>query len=111
MQEILVKAGCYIAIIVLGYVLRRRGFFGPEAFGVLSKIVIRITLPAAIIASSAGKPIDVSMLALSALGFGGGVVYMVAAALIHCRRSRQEQAFAVLNTPGYNIGTFVIPFA
>ena len=57
MLDILARAGCYIAIIVLGYILRRRGFFGPETFGVLSKIVIKITLPAALIASSAGKPI------------------------------------------------------
>ena len=110
MQEILVKAGCYIAIIVLGYVLRRRGFFGPEAFGVLSKIVIRITLPAAIIASSAGKPIDVSMLALSVLGFGGGVLYMLLGGLLARGKNRGEKAFHVLNLPGYNIGTFALPF-
>ena len=75
MQDILIKAACYIGIIVLGYVLRRRGFFGPEAFGVLSKIVLKLTLPCAIIASSAGKPIDISMLTIMLLGFGGGVLY------------------------------------
>jgi predicted permease len=110
MQDILVKAACYIAIIILGYVLRRRGFFGPEAFGVLSKIVIRITLPCAIIASSAGKPIDISMLAITLLGFGGGVLYMILGWLVHRKRSKDEQAFAILNTPGYNIGTFAMPF-
>lgn len=110
MGEILVKAACYIAIIVMGYVLRRRGFFGEDAFGVLSKIVIRITLPCAIISSSAGKSIDISMLAIVALGFGGGVVYMILGSLIHRKRGRDEQAFAILNTPGYNIGTFAMPF-
>ena len=111
MQEILTKASCYIAIIVLGYVLRRRGFFGPEAFGVLSKIVIRITLPAAIIASSAGKPIDASMLTLSALGFGGGVLYMLLGYFVLGRgKKRNERAFWMLNLPGYNIGTFALPF-
>ncbi len=110
MQEILIKAGCYIAIIVLGYVLRSRGFFGPETFGVLSKIVIKITLPAAIIASSAGKPIDATMLAISALGLGGGILYMLAGGLISRRGSRGEKAFSVLNVPGYNIGTFALPF-
>ena len=110
MQDILVKAACYIAIIILGYVLRRRGFFGPEAFGVLSKIVIRITLPCAIIASSAGKPIDISMLTITLLGFGGGVLYMILGWLVHRKRSKDEQAFAILNTPGYNIGTFAMPF-
>ena len=110
MQEILTKAGCYISIIVLGYVLRKRGFFGPEAFGVLSKVVIRITLPCAIIASSAGKPIDVSMLALAALGFGGGVLYMLLGLLLGRGKSQGEKAFHVLNLPGYNIGTFALPF-
>ena len=83
MQDILIKAACYIGIIVLGYVLRRTGFFGPEAFGVLSKIVLKITLPCAIIASSAGKAIDISMLAIVLLGFGGGVLYMIFGALVH----------------------------
>ena len=110
MQDILIKAGCYIAIIFLGYVLRKKGFFGPETFGILSKIVIKITLPAALIASCAGRPIDATMLAISALGLGGGVVYMVLGWLLARRESRGQKAFFVLNLPGYNIGTFALPF-
>ena len=110
MLNILARAACYIAIILMGYILRRKGFFGEETFGVLSKIVIKITLPAAIIASSAGKPIDASMLAISALGFGGGVLYMIFAWLRHRKADTETKAFAVLNTPGYNIGTFALPF-
>ena len=110
MQEILIRAGCYIAIIVLGFVLRRRGFFGPEAFGVLSKVVIKITLPAAIVASSAGKPIDASLLTISALGMGGGLLYMLVGWFLAGRGDRKQKAFFVLNLPGYNIGTFAMPF-
>lgn len=110
MQDILIKAACYIAIILLGYTLRKTGFFGPEAFGVLSKIVIRITLPCAIIASSAGRAIDLSMLVIVGLGFGAGVLYMVLGSLLHRKRGKEQQAFAILNTPGYNIGTFAMPF-
>lgn len=110
MLNILARAACYIAIILMGYILRRKGFFGEETFGVLSKIVIKITLPAAIIASSAGKPIDASMLAISALGFGGGVIYMIAGWLSNRKADTDTKAFAVLNVPGYNIGTFALPF-
>lgn len=110
MLDILARAACYIAIIVLGYMLRRKGFFGEETFGVLSKIVIKITLPAAIIASSAGKAIDAGMLTISALGFGGGVLYMLLGWLTNRKADRSAKAFAVLNTPGYNIGTFALPF-
>ena len=110
MYDILVKAGCYIAIILLGYVLRRRGFFGDNAFPVLSNIVIKITLPAAIVASTSGKEVNAAMLALTALGFGGGVVYILLAALLHKNRDPAQKAFAILNTPGYNIGAFAMPF-
>lgn len=110
MLDILTRAGCYIAIIALGYLLRRKGFFGPETFGVLSKIVIRITLPAALIASSAGRPIDASLLSISAMGLLFGGVYMLLGYLISRKKDRAEQAFFMLNIPGYNIGTFALPF-
>lgn len=110
MSDILTKAGCYIAIILLGMVLRRIGFFKQEDFHILSKIVIRITLPAALIAGSLGQEIDFSMLTVTLLGFGGGVLYMAAGWLMHRRRDPEQQAFAILNTPGYNIGAFALPF-
>ena len=110
MLEILSRALCFVAIIALGHILRRTGFFGPEAFSVLSKIVIRITLPAAILASSAGKPIDAGFLTISLLGLGGGAVYMLAGWLMARKGSRGEKAFYMMNLPGYNIGTFALPF-
>ena len=110
MQEILMKAASYIAIIILGYVLRRRGFFGPEAFGVLSKIVIKITLPCAIISSNAGKAIDSSLLTIIGLSFGAGVLYMILGSLIYKKKGKEAQAFGILNVPGYNIGAFAMPF-
>ena len=110
MPDILTRAGCFVAIIALGHILRRTGFFGPETFSVLSKIVIRITLPAAILASSAGRPIDGSMLLISLLGLGFGGVYMLAGWLLQRKNSRARKAFYMLNLSGYNIGTFALPF-
>ena len=57
MLDIIMRAGSFIAIIVLGYVLKKIGFFKQEDFGLLSKITIRITLPCTIITSFAGKQI------------------------------------------------------
>lgn len=110
MLDILTRAGCFVAIIVLGHILRRTGFFGPETFGVLSKIVMKITLPAAILASAAGKPIDAGMLTIALLGLAGGVVYIAIAAIITCRGTRQQKAYFIQNLPGYNVGTFALPF-
>ena len=55
MSEILTRAGSFVAIILLGYVLKRLGFFKQEDFTILSRITIRITLPAAIVTSFAGS--------------------------------------------------------
>ena len=110
MLDLLIRAGCFVSIIILGFVLRRVGFFKENAFEVLSKIVIKITLPAAVVKNLAGSTIDVSMLSLAALAIGCGAVYMVVAYLTHLGRSKEEKAFAVLNLPGYNIGVFALPF-
>ena len=110
MIEILTKAGSYIAIIILGFVLRRIGFFDEQAFPVLSKTVIRVTLPAALIANAVGREVDPKLLMLVLLGLGGGVVYMALGYLLNRKRGKEQQAFEILNIPGYNIGTFALPF-
>ena len=111
MLEILTRAGSFIAIIVLGFVLKKIGMFREEDFTVLSKICIRITLPAAIITSFAGKEIDPSLLVLLFLGIGCGVLYILLGFLLNLRSTREEKAFDILNLPGYNIGCFSMPFA
>ena len=111
MLDILLRAGSFISIIVLGYFLKRIGFFKQEDFSILSKITIRITLPCAIVTSFAGKTIDPAMLSLSFLAIGCGLTYVLIGFLMNRRNDREQQAFEMLNLPGYNIGTFVIPFA
>ena len=105
------NAGSFISIIVLGYFLKRIGFFKQEDFSLLSKITIRITLPCAIITSFAGKTIDPALLSLSFFAIGCGLLYVLIGYLINRKNSTDQQAFEMLNLPGYNIGTFVIPFA
>lgn len=110
MFEILTRAACFISIILLGYGLRKIGFFKKEDFGVLSKIVINITLPAAIIKSFSGKEWDYSLLLLAFLALGSGILYMIVGYLIHKRKGEEAQIFGILNLPGYNIGNFTLPF-
>ena len=110
MTAILMKAGCFIAIILLGYMLRRIGVFQKEDFHVLSKLVLKVTLPAALVSSVAGKEISPSMLVLCLFGFGGSVIYMAVMYVLNLRAPKEKRAFKVLNISGYNIGTFTMPF-
>ena len=111
MAEILMKAGSFIAIIILGYVLRRRGFFKEEDFYVLSRIVLKITLPAAIVTNFTGIDMKPSMLLMSLLGLGGGIILTGMAFLISAGKNGEEKAFNIINLTGYNIGNFTMPFA
>ena len=110
MQEILIRAACYIAIILLGMGLRRIGFFKQEDFSVLSKIVIKITLPASVLANTAGMEIAPGLLALVGLGCGCALLQMGTAWVLNRKKGRDQLAFEMLNLPGYNIGVFAMPF-
>lgn len=110
MLDILIKAGCYIAIILLGIVLRRIGFFKESDFSVLSKVVIKVTLPAALIVNAATRELDPRLLTLVLLGLGGGVLYVLAGWFVSRRADKDTKAFDMLNHSGYNIGLFAIPF-
>ena len=110
MGEILIKAACFVAIIILGFVLRRVGVFRESDFRVLSTITLKITLPAAIVYNFSQMTMDASMLIISVIALGCGILYMVLAFLVNLRSSRGQQAFDVLNLPGYNIGLFAMPF-
>lgn len=110
MVQILSKAVCFIAVILLGWSLRRIGFFKKDDFTLLSKIVLRITLPAAIVTSYAGRQIEPSMLLLSLLGLGLGIMYIMIGYLLAKKKGPEAQAFHVLNISGYNIGNFTMPF-
>lgn len=111
MTEVLIKAGCFVAIILLGWSLRRIGFFQEGDFQVLSKIVLRITLPASIVYSFSGKEINPAMLMLSLFGFVLGIAYMAVGYLLSLGKGKEQKAFSILNLSGYNIGNFTMPFA
>lgn len=100
-----------MAIIILGWTLRRLGFFKEGDFQVLSKIVLRITLPASIVYSFSDKEINPSMLLLSVFGFSLGIVYIGIGYLISMGKGKEQKAFSILNISGYNIGNFTLPFA
>ena len=111
MTEVLTRACYFIAIILMGYGLRKVGFFKKEDFHILSQIVTKITLTAAIISSFGGKKFEPGMLALILFGFLFGVVLMLVAWILNHHKDKDTLAFMVLNIAGCNIGNFVLPFA
>lgn len=110
MLDVLIRAGSFVAIIILGFLLKKIALFKDSDFSVLSNIVLKITLPAAVVTNFANKDLDMSMFALTLLAVGCGVMYILLGFLINLRNSKEQRAFEVLNLPGYNIGCFALPF-
>ncbi len=108
--EVLMKALAFVAIIAMGYGLKRTGFFHAKDFYLLSKIVIKITLPAAIVANFSKISMESSMLILCVFGLICNGVLLIIAYCINLTKSGKQKAFDMLNMTGYNIGNFTMPF-
>lgn len=111
MQDIMMRAGCFVSAIVMGYVLKKIKALPENTFPVLTKLVVMITAPCAIIHSFIGTEFDSSMLFLIPMGLLFGFVFMLGAYLIHYREDREWKAFSILNMSAFNIGSFTLPFA
>lgn len=110
MLQVLIRVGCFLSIILLGFLLKKIGLFKDSDFLVLSALVLKVTLPGAIITNFANKELDTSLLTLCLLGLGCGAIYIALGFLLNLRNDRDRKSFEILNLPGYNIGCFAMPF-
>ncbi|GAB2485842.1 permease [Luteococcus sediminum] len=110
-MEILVKALSLVAIIATGYGIKRIGWVTVDDFPIFATIVLKVTLPCALVTSFNSQRIDAApLLVLASAGLLVNLVMQVAGVLLESRRGRQEQAFAVINVPSFNMGAFAIPY-
>ena len=111
MGEVLSKAGVLICISVLGYALKKLHVLQAEDYRPLSKIIMNVTLPCAVITAFAEGYRAEPLLFIAVLfGFLGNVIMMGVGWFLSRNKRKEEKAFYMLNASGYNIGAFVMPF-
>lgn len=110
MAQILLKAFSFVFIIALGYGLKKSGLFGPRDYQVMVKVVLNMTLPAAVITSFASMRPDWSLLWVTVLGLGVNWMMLGLGALLTRRGTRADKALFMLGLPGHNIGAFALPY-
>ena len=111
MLVVLSKAIAFVLIILICYICKRRGVFSPTDYQLVSKIVLNITLPCAVISSFAHFQLDLSLLAAVALGLSGNCVMILIALMLTRRETLAAKIFYIFSLAGYNIGCFTLPFA
>lgn len=110
MTQVLLKASAYVFIIALGYSLKRLGFFKPDDYKLIMKIALNITMPAAVITNFATFDFDVSLLFVTVLALLCNLVMWGLGYLFSIKKSRETRVLYTLNFPGYNIGSFTMPY-
>lgn len=111
MIDILLRAGCFIGLIFLGYFLKLLGVFKKEDVAVIARVVLKITLPAAIIVSLSNYTIAPTMLTVALVSLAGGGISVLTASLLYRKKGKERRAFVITNVAGYNVGCFTLPFA
>ena len=86
------------------------GVFQQGDARLLSRIIVNLTLPGALLSSFSAFRLVPSLLAVLAAAAAANVLLLAVSALVTRRRPGPVRALYLLNAPSYNIGTFVLPF-
>ncbi len=106
----LLKPAAFLFLIAFGYILKKKGFFGPEDYLVPMKIIINLTMPCAVLVSFASYTIEPSLLIIIALGFGMNCIMLLLGCLLSRKFPLPIRAVWLNCIPSYNISIFVLPF-
>lgn len=110
METILMKVTALVLVIVLSYMLKQHRFFRVEDFKAISNIVLKITLPCAVISNFNRIDVNVSLFSLILTGVFCNLLTIGFGYLVAIHKSRETRAFNMINYSGYNIGCFTMPY-
>ena len=110
MVNVLCKALSFLVIIVLGYTLKKRGIFKDGLREAVTFIALNLTLPAAILSSFVSFQKDNSLFALMFMGLLANFFMIFVCFILSIKKERNIRVLYMLNCPGYNIGSFCMPF-
>ncbi len=109
-MDILVRPLVYIVIFISGYILKKTGYFKVDDSKVLSKIVLNIVLPAVAVNSFVGENPPPSYFLLSVFGIVCASIPIIIVILLTKKMTLPTRAPTIINTAGFNVGAFSIPF-
>lgn len=110
METIIIKAFGFLFMIALGFVLKRMGLFSLDDSGLLSKLVLKITLPMSIISNFRALELNSSFLVAIGLGFAVNFAVIGLVLLLTRKNPPAQRAFYIINSAGYNIGLCTLPY-
>ncbi|MGI5959208.1 MAG: AEC family transporter [Massiliimalia sp.] len=110
MSVVLWKAASFVLVIIIGYVLKQLHIFKVSDFQIVSRIIMKITLPSVIITTFNGIKFESQLLLIVAFGIVCNLITIGVGWILARKMSPSEKAFHMINMSGYNIGCFTFPF-
>jgi predicted permease len=107
---ILAKALSLVLIVSIGFGMKRLRWVKAEDFSMLSKIVLRVTLPCALATSFNQFEIVPALLGLTLVAFLINIAQQAVGYLQQRRGTAVQRAFGILHGGSYNIGAFALPY-
>lgn len=110
MTHILLQALGFFLIIIAGFLLKRLDVLSKKDGHVLSIIIMKLTLPAAIIIGLTGIKANLTFFLLIGLGVLLNVLLIPIGNILFRKRDILDKSLMMYDISGYNIGNFAFPF-
>ena len=105
MDALLIKTGGLLLIVALGYLLKRRGVFQQGDARLLSRIIVNLTLPGALLSSFSAFRLVPSLLAVLAAAAAANVLLLAVSALVTRGRPGPAPGALPAQRPSLHIST------
>ncbi len=111
MDVALTQAFAFTMIIFMGIILRKQGMVPDDSGQTVKKLLISVTLPAAIIINfSRLEQMENEMILMTAIGFLLNCIMVFVGFILTRNRTPDIRAVYMLCLPAFNIGAFCLPF-
>lgn len=110
MSEILIKSTGFILIILLSYLLKKRGIFKLEDKNMLAFMLLNINLPCIVISGFQNFQLELALLLAICFGVIANLGGVALGYLLSRKKPKEELALRMMSSAGFNIGIFTIPF-
>jgi len=110
MINVLCKALSFLIVIVVGYYLRHRDIVDKSFRDGVTKLALNVTLPAAVVSSFLSFEKNNMLFVLMLIGLLFNILLVFIGYFFSRNKERNIKIMYILNCPGYNIGSFSMPF-
>lgn len=104
------SSAAYLIVMAGGYLLKRLGVFGVQHARAFSKVIMTVTLPAAILHGAAGAQFNAVLVLTVVMSVCLNALLMGMGAAVSRGLPGRDRALCALNSNTFNTGNFAMPF-